>query len=82
MEYEERKAINERLSTRMYARYISSGYCAQTARLYLMGIGKYAFETSLSGTQPWELNINIPSFDTAKQAYNWLEKTGKWRVIA
>jgi len=52
--------------------------CIQTAKLHLMGIGKYAFETSLFGEKPFELNMNMPLFDTEKQAYKWIEDTGKW----
>jgi hypothetical protein len=43
-----------------------------------LGIGKYAFETSLFGN-PWEQNANMPMFVTEEDAINWIQKTGKWR---
>lgn len=50
----------------------------QTAKIHLMGIGKYAFITSLFG-EPWELNMNMPSFDTEAEAVAWIEQSGKWQ---
>jgi hypothetical protein len=61
----------------LYSRSINDK-CIQTAKLRLLGIGKYAFETSLFGEKPFELNMNMPFFDTEKQAYKWIENTGKW----
>jgi hypothetical protein len=55
------------------------GKCIQTARIRLLGIGKYAFETSLFD-KPWELNINMPLFDTKEEAVVWIEQTGIWRI--
>jgi hypothetical protein len=55
--------------------------CIQTARLRLLGIGKYAFETSLFGEKPYELNMNMPLFDTDNQAYKWIENTEKYERI-
>ena len=46
-----------------------------TAKIHLMGIGKYAFMTSLFG-KPWESNINMPNFDTESDAVAWIEKSG------
>ena len=62
---------------KLYAKFINDK-CVQTARLRLLGIGKYAFETSLFGEKPWETNINMPLFDTEKAAYKWIENQGKW----
>jgi hypothetical protein len=56
-----------------------SGKCMQTARIRLLGVGKYAFETSLFD-KPWELNINMPLFNTEEEAAAWIEQAGKWRI--
>ena len=65
----------------MYKRVFRSGVIVNVARLRLLGIGKYAFETSLFGEKPFELNMNIPMFDTAEQAHDWIMKTGKWEIV-
>ena len=62
---------------KQYARYIGDKI-VQTARIRLLGIGKYAFETSLFGEKPYELNMNMPMFDTEAQADKWIKGTGKW----
>jgi len=49
----------------------------QTAKLKLLGIGKYAFETSFLG-QPYELNMNMPLFDKEHQAITWIKKQAGW----
>lgn len=71
--------------SRTFTRY-SGEHLVQTARLKLTGIGKYAFETSLyspkRGDLPYELNINMPLFDTEKAAYRWILGTGKWKEIS
>ena len=63
---------------KQYARY-SGETLVQTAKIRLLGIGKYAFETSTFG-KPYELNINMPLFNTEAQAYKWIENTGKWKL--
>lgn len=62
-----------------YKRYLSNGELVQVAKIVLMGIGKYSFKTSLFGTKPWELNINMPMFDTEEEADKWILSTGKWQ---
>ena len=63
-----------------YARYIGDKI-VQIAKIRLLGIGKYAFETSLFGDKPYELNMNMPLFDTEEQASKWINDTGKWQLI-
>lgn len=53
----------------------------QTARIRLLGIGKYAFETSLFGNKPFELNMNMPLFDSENEAYEWIKKTNNWEQL-
>lgn len=62
---------------RMYTRSIN-GKLVQTAKIKLLGIGKFSFETSLFGTKPYELNINMPLFNTKEEAHKWIISTGKW----
>ena len=68
------------MENRTYKRVIPGGRIVNVARLRLLGIGKYAFETSLFGEKPYELNMNMPMFDTAEQAHNWILSTGKWEA--
>ena len=57
----------EGMTKKAWRRYShKTGKCIQTARIHLLGIGKYAFETSLFGN-PWELNINMPMFRHKKK---------------
>lgn len=49
------------------------------ARLRIMGIGKYAFETSLFG-KPYELNMNMPMFNTEVEAVVWIEVQKDWEA--
>jgi hypothetical protein len=66
---------------KIYGRY-SGETLVNVARLKLLGIGKYAFETSLFGEKPYELNMNMPMFDTKADAHKWIEQTGKWKPIS
>ncbi len=61
-----------------YKKYFKSGKLKQIARIVYMLIGKYAFETSLLGTQPFELNINMPMFNTEAEAMQWIEGNPDW----
>jgi len=67
------------MGTKIYARFAEGGKCIQTARIHLLGIGKFAFETSLFGEKPYENNMNMPMFDKIKDAEKWIENTGEWR---
>jgi len=67
------------MNNKTYAKFIN-GTMVQTARLITLRTGKIAFETSLFGTKPYEININIPFFDNEEDAYNWIEKQDKWMV--
>ena len=64
-----------------YARLIN-GKTVQVARVKLLGIGKFAFETSLFGEKPYELNMNMPMFDTEKKANEWIGKLDNWVSVA
>ncbi len=64
-----------------YGRY-SGETLVNVARLKLLGIGKYAFETSLFNEKPYELNMNMPLFDTEAQAIEWISSSDKWQIIA
>jgi len=68
------------METKTYARFTEGGKCIQTARIHLLGIGKFAFETSLFGEKPYENNMNMPMFDKIKDAEKWIENTGKWII--
>ncbi|MFA5385095.1 MAG: hypothetical protein WC364_10600 [Eubacteriales bacterium] len=71
--------IEERLNDKpIYTRY-NGDALIQTARLKLLGIGIFAFETSLFGEKPYVTNMNMPKFDTEKEAYGWIENSGKWQ---
>ena len=65
----------------VYERY-SGETLVNVARLKLLGIGKYAFETSLFNEKPYELNMNMPLCDTEREAYEWIESTEKWAAQA
>jgi hypothetical protein len=67
------------MKNKKYAKFINATL-VQTARLIPLRIGKFAFETSLFGTKPYETNINIPFFDNEKEAYEWIEKQEKWTL--
>jgi len=64
-----------------YAKY-SGDVLVQTARLRFLVSGHYAFETSLFGKKPYEVNMNMPLFDSEPDAVNWIRSTGKWSVTA
>ena len=51
----------------------------QSARIRLLGIGKYAFETKNFLHEQYETNINMPLFNTEEEAYAWIEQTGDWK---
>lgn len=42
--------------------------------------GRYYFETSLNGKK-FETNVNMPSFRTENEAYEWIEKRADWKEI-
>lgn len=44
--------------------------------------GRYAFETKLllRRKNEWELNMNMPIFDTKEEAENWITKQRNWRA--
>ena len=66
------------MTKKVWRRYNhKTGECIQAARICLLGIGKYAFETSLFGN-PWEKNMNMPMFAAEEDAVDWIQKTGKW----
>ena len=64
-----------------YGRHIGNKL-VNVARLKLLGIGKYALETSLFNEKPYEMNMNMPLFDTEAQAIEWISNSGKWQIIA
>ena len=66
---------------KVYGRY-SGETLVNVARLKLLGIGKYAFETSLFNEKPYELNMNMPLFDSEAQAIEWISNSYKWQLIA
>jgi len=68
-------------NNKIYARYTEDGKCIQTAKIKLLGIGKYSFQTSLFGIKPYENNINMPMFNSIKMAVDWIENTNKWIVM-
>lgn len=69
------------MNNKKYARFTEDGKLVQTAKIHLLGIGKYSFQTSLFGEKHYENNINMPMFDKLEEAENWIESTGKWLTI-
>jgi hypothetical protein len=67
------------MENRVYERLVE-GECIQTTVLAHLPSGRFAFKTSLFGTKPYELNMNIPFFQTEKKAYDWIEHTEKWTL--
>lgn len=65
------------MQNRVFKRFAESNKLIMMARLRLLGIGKFAFETSLFGEKPYETNVNMPLFDTEEQAYDWIIGCGK-----
>lgn len=65
------------MSEQIYIKSIN-GKPIQLAKLKLLGIGKYGFETSLFGEKPYEINMNTPLFDTEDEALQWIEIKAKW----
>lgn len=62
-----------------YRKYFSDGKLMQVAKITLTRIGKFGFETSLFGIEPYVLNMNMPMFDTEQKAEEWILSTGKWK---
>lgn len=58
---------------------LKSGKIFNVARITSLFSGKIGFETSLFGTRKFELNINMPLFDSEKMAYEWIEKQKEWK---
>lgn len=67
------------MKTRVYRRMVGEE-CIQTARLRELVSGKFAFETNLFG-KPYEVNMNMPMFETEAEAYDWIEHQSKWLMI-
>ena len=65
---------------KIYARQFN-GKVIQTAKIKELGIGGYAFETSLFGDKPYELNVNMPTFKTQSMAENWMAKSEQWEEL-
>ena len=64
---------------RIYRRMTERGECIIMARIRQLGTGGVAFETSLFGEKPYELNMNMPTFSTAREADAWIMRAGDWR---
>ncbi len=62
-----------------YKKYFKSGKLMQIARIIYLKIGKYAFETSALGKDAYELNINMPMFNTEAEASQWIENNTEWQ---
>lgn len=67
----------------VYKKYTRSGrVLIQTARIKKIGIEKYGFETSLQKgnvSEPYVLNMNMPFFDTEKEAETWIQNNNEWQ---
>lgn len=63
-----------------YEKHFANGKIVQTARIIYLSIGKYAFETQLPNKKP-EININMPWFNTEKEAHDWICSAEKWKPI-
>lgn len=53
------------------------------ARICKLPIGKYSFETRFSHAKnqrmrKFELNVNMPLFNSEYAAENWIENQGEW----
>lgn len=62
-----------------YKKYFESGKLMQIARIVRLPIGKYAFETSNLGKSAYELNMNMPIFDTEIEVIKWIENNAEWQ---
>lgn len=69
---------HDEIENRLYAKKYGE-VVVQIAKLRLLGIGKWAFETSIFGEKPFETNMNMPLFNTQEEAYAWIERDGKWK---
>lgn len=61
-----------------YYRTTEDGEVIQRARLKKVA-GRYAFETKLFD-EDYVLNMNMPFFNTPKQAVEWIGNQGKWNI--
>ncbi|SHI21956.1 hypothetical protein SAMN02745823_03524 [Sporobacter termitidis DSM 10068] len=59
---------------------IKYGMVVQTATLHHMPSGRWAFATSLFGEKPYEINMNMPIFDTENEATGWIDKQAEWKA--
>ena len=64
---------------RIYKKYFKSGKLMQTAKVVKMITGRYSFETSLFGTEPYVLNINMPILNSKKEAETWIKNSNEWQ---
>lgn len=68
---------------KIYKKYTRSGrILIQTARIKKLGIGKYGFETSLQKgnvSESYVLNMNMPFFNTKKEAETWIQNNDEWQ---
>lgn len=74
------------MEQRLYGRFtVKSETMIFTARLTKLCTGRFAFETSTLGKRPYELNMNMPLFDSENKAYKWIEsqhgKKFKWKRL-
>lgn len=53
----------------------------QTARIVQLSTGKYGFETRLLKGR-YELNMNIPLFETNTEALSWMATQKNWNLTA
>lgn len=56
-----------------------SGKIFIIARIIRLFSGKFGFETSLFGVKKYELNVNMPLFDSEKSAFEWIENKKEWK---
>lgn len=63
----------------IYKKYFKSGKLMQTAKLVKLETGRYSFETSLFGTEPYFPNVNMPIFNSEEEAKSWIENSYEWR---
>lgn len=63
---------------KIYNKYSRSGKLLQETRIIRLRSGKYGYETRLTKDKNFELNMNMPLFETEIEAINWIENQKEW----
>ena len=64
---------------KVYKKYSKNGQLLQEAKIVYLRIGKYGYTTKLTKSKNFELNMNMPLFNTEVEAANWIEDKKEWQ---